>query len=286
MAQAYKSAEPATVKPTGDPLGASAILLEVAKRLSSQALLFGLAVIVVIVGAWYLIGPQSLFAVGAIILVFVVSLLAYLFIEQKRKTESDALAWVGQSESRLSDSKPAESNPPEGNLPQPPASPFAVELWVQPNLKETAGSRDIAVVPKAGQKFRVGDSILVRFRPSADGYLTLLNLGSSGALTILFPNARCPDNFVRAQQIYSIPADGSDYEFRLQGPPGVERLKAVCTSFKVPLLESSFRPDGSLFDSRPPGAAARDIAIVQRTVETLRPQDRADATVQFEVTAA
>jgi hypothetical protein len=274
MAQAHKTAEPAAVKPASDPLGASAILLEIAKKLSSQALLFGLAVIVVIVGAWYLFGSQALLAIGAIVVVFLISLLAYLFVEQKRKTETDALAWLGRSDSEA----PTTGGAPDGA--------FAIDLWVQPKQAEMAASRDVAVVDKAGRRFRVGDSISVMFRSTRDCYLILLNLGTSGALTILFPNAHCPDNFVRAHEIHCIPEVESGFEFRLQGPVGLERLKAVGTSFKMPLLEGGIRSDGSLFDSRPPSAAARDIAIVQRAVGTLRPEDRAEATVQFEVTSA
>jgi hypothetical protein len=45
----------------------------------------------------------------------------------------------------------------------------------------------------------------------------------------------------------------------LTGPPGIEKLKAVATLDQVPLLESQFAPDGSLFRVVSAFAAARDV---------------------------
>ena len=253
-------------EPAEDPLGTRAILLEIVKKLSSQALLFGLAVIVILVGAWYLFGAAGLPIILAILAVFLVVLFAYLFAEEKRKATAGALAWVGSE----------RADAPAGDL--------TLELWTEPAAAPRAGSRDVGVVPKSGAAYRVGDAIGVGFRASRDCYLTLLNLGTSGGLTILFPNAHQRENFVRSGDPYHIPAADSGFEFRLQGPPGTERLKAVATLSKVLLLESHFAPDGAIFDTRPASATPRDIAVVQRRVERLQPQAWAEATTEFTVT--
>lgn len=165
-----------------------------------------------------------------------------------------------------------------------PGQALTVELWTASAAGARAGSRDVGVVPKAGAAYRVGDAIVVGFRASRDCYLTLLNLGTGGRLTILFPNAHQPENFVRGGDAHHIPAAGSGFEFRLQGPPGTERLKAVATLSKVTLLESHFAPDGAIFDTRPASATPRDIAVVQRRVERLPFQAWAEATAEFTVT--
>lgn len=255
----------AKVEPRDDPLGTRAILLEIVKKLSSQALLFGLAVIVVLVGAWYLFGAAGLPIILAILAVFLIVLFAYLFAEEKNKATASALAWLGRDGAATG-----------GEL--------TVELWTESAAGARAGSRDVGVVPKPGAAYRVGDAIVVGFRASRDCYLTLLNLGTSGGLTILFPNAHQRENFVRGGDPYHIPAADSGFEFRLQGPPGTERLKAVATLSKVTLLESHFASDGAIFDTRPAGAAPRDIAVVQRRVERLQPQAWAEATAEFTVT--
>ena len=266
----------------GDPLGTQAVLSEVVKKLSSQALLFGLAVIVVLVGAWYLFGTDGLPIVACVLLVFFAALIGYLFVEERRKSTADALAWVGRAEHGKAAGKSAERPPG-----QPPGqfAPLAVELWTAPARQTTAASRDIAVVGSTAASYRIGNAITVGFRASRDCYVTLINLGTSGDLTILFPNAYQPDNFVRGGDLHHIPADGSGVEFILQGPAGVERVKAIATLQKVPLLESNFTPDGAFFDTRPAGAAPRDIAVVQRRVERLEPASWAEATAQFTVSA-
>ena len=118
-------------EPADDPLGTRAILLEIVKKLSSQALLFGLAVIVILVCAWYLFGAAGLPIILAILAVFLVVLLAYLFAEEKRKATAGALAWLGSDRTAT-----------RGDL--------TLELWTEPAAGPRASSRDVGVVSKAG----------------------------------------------------------------------------------------------------------------------------------------
>src|SRR5260370_23897358 len=134
-----------------DPLGVGAVLSEIVKKLSSQALLFGLAVIVIIVAAWYLFGSQAGLVIGAVLIVFVAALLGYLFIEQRRTVESEALAWIGQSVRKAS---PADSGA---------GGAFAIELWTESVRRGSVTSRDIGVVAAPARAYRVGDPIVVKF---------------------------------------------------------------------------------------------------------------------------
>ena len=88
----------------------------VVQKLASQSLLFGVAVLMVLLGAWKL-SQGSVPLVLAVLFVFVVALAGYLFAEQKSKVERNDPATL----SRLNGGKMKEiSNP---------ASDLNVELW-------------------------------------------------------------------------------------------------------------------------------------------------------------
>jgi len=252
-----------------DLFGTAEVLKLVVQKLASQALLFGVAVLVVLLGAWKL-SNGSWKLVIPILFVFVVALAGYLFAEQKGKVEHSDPATL----SRLNGGKMQDITNP--------ASAFNVELWSAP--APAAGARDIAVTAKKKKAgYRTGQKIVVGFRASRDCYLTLLNIGTSGKLTVLFPNSLHPDNFIQAGRDYRLPEADDDFEYVLQGPAGMEKLKAVATLKQVALLESNFAPDGSLFRTVDAASGARDIGIVQKKVATVPTAEWAEAACEFSV---
>ncbi len=246
------------------------VLKLVVQKLASQALLFGIAGLVVLVGAWKLSnGSPTL--VLSILFVFVVALSGYLFAEQKGKMKQQD----PDTMKRLTNEKIADvSNP---------TSDFKVELWTA--LIPIEGARDIAVAAKKKKgSYRTGQKIVVGFRSSQDCYLTLLNIGTSGKLTVLFPNSIHAENFIQAGRDYRIPDSDSDFEYELQGPPGVEKLKAVATLKKVPLLETSFASDGSIFRTVDAITGARDIGVLQKKIAAVPKTEWAEDACEFSVT--
>jgi hypothetical protein len=260
---------PKEPKPAGDLFGTAEVLKLVVQKLASQSLLFGVAVLVVLLGAWKL-SQGSTMLVIAVLFVFVMALAGYLFAEQKGKVARGDAATLSQ----LNGGKMKEiSNP---------ASDFSVELWTAPAPAE--GARDIAVTAKKKKAgYPIGQKIVVGFRASRDCYLTLLNIGTSGKLTVLFPNSLHPDNFIQAGRDYRIPEATDDFEYELQGPPGMEKLKAVATLKKVSLLESNFAPDGSLFRTVDAASGARDIGVVQKKVSAVPKNEWAESACEFAV---
>jgi hypothetical protein len=258
--------EPAT---TGDPFGTAEVLKLVVQKLASQSLLFGVAALLILLGAWKLSNGSALLVI-AVLFVFTVALAGYLFAEQKGKVAPGDPATM----SRLNGGKMKDiSNP---------ASDFSVELWTA--AAPTEGARDIVVTAKKKKAdYRTGQKIVVGFRSSKDCYLTLLNIGTSGKLTVLFPNSLHPDNFIEAGRDYRIPEADDDFEYELQGPPGVEKLKAVATLKQVPLLESNFAPDGSIFRTVDAASGARDIGVVQKKVSAVPKNEWAESACEFSV---
>jgi hypothetical protein len=259
----------AVEKASADPFGTAELLKLVAQKLASQSLLFGLAVVVVLAASWKIVGKDWPLAI-LVVVIFAVALAGYLFVEQKTKVAKREPATM----SRLNRRKMKDiSNP---------VSDFTVEVWTAPAPVE--GARDIAVAgrkKKAG--YRIGQKIVVGFRASRDCYLTLLNIGTSGKLTVLFPNALHKDNFIKAGRDYRIPEPSDDFEYELQGPSGTEKIKAVATLKKMDLLESNFAPDGSLFRTVDAAAGARDIGIVQKKVASAPQTEWSDSSCEFTV---
>ena len=155
-----------------------------------------------------------------------------------------------------------------------PSKGFELEVWAE-KVDVTGGI-------KSGV-FKIGDKIRILFRTGRDCYLTLINLGTSGKLTVLFPNFYCVDNFVIANRTYAIPGEDYPFEYELTGPRGIERIKAVVTVTKRDLLDLELK-EHEIFHRAENIAAARDISIVQKRVKKLPGKDWAEASFEFEVT--
>ncbi len=158
-------------------------------------------------------------------------------------------------------------------------STFRTELWTAERTEEMRGARDIKIVPG---KYRIGDKIVVYFRSDEDCYLTLFNIGTSGKLTILFPNYLFQNNFTRADRIYAIPGDEYPFEYELSGPPGVETIKAIATTSKLNLLDFEFSRE-EFFHSVESSFAARDISIVAKKIGDMPVDIWAEVICEFEV---
>ncbi|MFQ5717364.1 MAG: DUF4384 domain-containing protein, partial [Nitrospinales bacterium] len=78
-------------------------------------------------------------------------------------------------------------------------------------------------------EYQIGETITFNVTADKDCYLTLLDIGSSGNVTVIFPNAFHPDNLIRAGVTVQIPGPGDRFKFDVQGPPGLERIKAAAT---------------------------------------------------------
>ena len=50
-----------------------------------------------------------------------------------------------------------------------------------------------------------------------------------GHVTVIFPNKYHEDNFIRANVTYQIPEENYGFTFRVQEPPGLDRIKAFAT---------------------------------------------------------
>lgn len=159
-------------------------------------------------------------------------------------------------------------------------STFGIELWSAKEAEGIKGARDIKI---RARRYRIGDKVVVYFKPDKDCYLTLFNIGTSGKLTVLFPNRLFQNNFITANRIYAIPGEEYPFEYALSGPPGVEKIKAIATTSKRDLVDFEFSK-AEFFHTAESGIAARDISIVAKKMEEVPVDSWAEAMCEFEVT--
>lgn len=149
---------------------------------------------------------------------------------QAGPTGAKALFYTGYGTSHMtSEGAPAVAAPlPQAPAPvqaasapqaAPPKSDFmGVQYWIE--LTGRDGTRQRVTTDRV---FRSGERIKLFVTTNREGYLYLLNIGSSGRSRPLFPHAgmRPSENFVRADTPYEVPQGGA---IRFDDTPGEELI--------------------------------------------------------------
>lgn len=115
-------------------------------------------------------------------------------------------------------------------LAAPRAEGFALELTAH------ARQPDRSAGAEAESRFRLGAELVLKVRSARDCHLALIDLGTTGRVSLLLPNAMCPRPRLAAGVSALFPGPGfAEFAFVLEGEPGLERLVAVATSDPLPL---------------------------------------------------
>ena len=97
--------------------------------------------------------------------------------------------------------------------------------------------------------YRIGEPIQIGVRVNRDAYITLVDLGTSGQVTVLYPNRFHQNNFVRAGQDVLIPPRDAGFALAVQGPKGFEQVRAIATEEPVNFVSSDFSNPNVAFRS-------------------------------------
>jgi len=89
---------------------------------------------------------------------------------------------------------------------------FSVRVWVNDEKRNN---------------FFVGEKVEFFFSSERDCYVLMFNRDAEGNLTVLFPNAYHPNNFVRGGETIKIPDSGMNFELRFFEPAGEEMVKVI-----------------------------------------------------------
>ena len=118
---------------------------------------------------------------------------------------------------------------------------MVTNFLIQQALGSTQLSRDIDVLPintnasfnikvwTDKQHVRAGELVTVHFQSSQNCYLTLVDKGTSGRETVIFPNSWSKSNHIKAGVPYSFPHRGADFKYKVSGPSGTETIMAYAT---------------------------------------------------------
>jgi hypothetical protein len=143
--------------------------------------------------------------------------------------------------------------------------------------------------------YEISESVVFGFKADKDCYVAVMNLGTSGQTRMIFPNKWNPDNKVEKGKEYRIPPQGSEYAFKLMGPPGNERVKVIASvepvlanvqslqqELRTP-VEQSGSPGGTFLTMKNPGLVLKDIGVALNAID---PSKWATVELAFPVVAA
>jgi hypothetical protein len=135
-------------------------------------------------------------------------------------------------------------------------------------------SKNIAVrpVPEAKPALPViytGQKAVFSVKPSKDCYLTLVDVGTDGSMTILLPNnIQTQGSKLEADKVYQIPEPNASYEFVVEPPFGTEMVVAIATKDPIEtksILTESIPAKGGIKAVKDAMDGARLFRVTART---------------------
>lgn len=128
-----------------------------------------------------------------------------------------------------------------------------------------AGAIEVSArLDKPAGSYRVGDEVRISVSADRTSYITVINVGTSGKTTVLFPNSKATYNRVRPGQVLTFPAPNASWAIQAQGPGGVEVIKVFASTSPNSLFAGGkYRPAGPFraFDGSSE-EAVRDLGLV------------------------
>ena len=100
-----------------------------------------------------------------------------------------------------------------------------IDLWTLTNPKS---SFSVFLTPN-DLEYQIDDYLTLRVHTTQEAHLIILNWDATETLNLLIPNAYQQSNVVPAGGHRDYPTAGSEFNFRLGGPPGLERIKTIAT---------------------------------------------------------
>jgi len=84
-----------------------------------------------------------------------------------------------------------------------------------------------------------GDAVRIFVKTNEDAYVTIVNVGPSGKVTHLFPNAFQQSNRVVANRTLEVPSGNGGSRINVSGPVGAELIKVFVSSEPIKIIPES-----------------------------------------------
>ena len=124
---------------------------------------------------------------------------------------------------------------------------FRIELWTEKN---------------GASQYREGDDVVFFFKADRDCCVTLIDIGTSGKVTKLFPNKWYQSNKVEKGKTYRIPPKDSGFALKVLGPAGKEFVKAIATSKPLECVDKAvIESKGNFLQFKEPSVLLKNISV-------------------------
>ena len=137
------------------------------------------------------------------------------------------------------------------------------------DIQAPSGSLNVtAWVNHANNIYAIGDTVEIYVKANQDAYITLLDVGTSGKVHVIFPNKFQTNNYVLAGQVVRIGGSNAPFLFQVTGPTGTELVKVFATKNAQQLVSAN-----SMSQAGPFKAVNKSCALLAKDIEViLKPQ--------------
>lgn len=149
---------------------------------------------------------------------------------------------------------------PVADVMPPPPPPSS-----RPDYRPS-GIQVTAWVDHPDNTYAFGENVVLSVKTNRDAYLTIVDVGTSDRVHVIFPNRFQTDNRIRAGQTIQVPDPRADFDFQVQGPAGTELIKVIASLDPAPLFRAGDTESAGPFKALKAGApaVAKDLQVVLR----------------------
>ncbi|MFP3947216.1 MAG: DUF4384 domain-containing protein [Longimicrobiales bacterium] len=169
------------------------------------------------------------------------------------------------------------------------------------HLEKEAASKQLGDIDNPSQDFQLdvavadgrrtlglGETVSFRARSGTDGYLTLVDLGTDGRVTVLYPNRYEPENRIAAGETYTFPSPEMGFEIQAQPPSGRGTVQAFLTTRPLDLASvtaggDDFASGGVLLAEQISEAVVRAAGTVEGSRDAIRLDSWGTAFTSYEI---
>jgi hypothetical protein len=196
------------------------------------------------------------------------------------KPDAEASSPASSSETTKKEALPDEEAASDAEIRAQEAESQALGRDLSPTLKpiyELGGEgrgriKMTAWVDSKNLTYHIGDILAIYVRPKTDAYLTILNVGSSGKVTLLYPNHFQRDAKVKGGTTVRIPPRKGKWNISVDEPAGVDLIKIIAS--RKPLTLKELQEVASADEKNPVITLGRS---AEETARDLTPQLKPEA---------
>ena len=155
---------------------------------------------------------------------------------------------------------PPDMGPPPRTRPQSSRPPQHTESPRRNRIDVTAW------VDHSDNTYAFGENVVLNVKTNRDAYLTIVDVGTSGRVHVIFPNRIQTDNRIRAGETLQVPGRQANFNLEVHGPAGTELIKVIASLDPAPLFRAEDTEPAGPFKALKADApaVAKDLEVVLR----------------------